>query len=70
MLGRHFPRMRDKELVARLADSGYKPEWAEVLRDLDRLKEIDADHDRMRFVLRTSARNEQNTWPRIAASLW
>ena len=56
--------------MARLADSGCKPEWAEVLRDLARLHEIDVDHDGKRFVLHTSARNEQNKWPRIAASLW
>ncbi len=32
-----------------------KPEWAEVLRDLDRCHEIEVDHDGERFVLRTPA---------------
>ncbi len=44
-----------KELETRLADAGCKPEWAEVLRDLDRLQEIEVDHDGKRFVLRTPA---------------
>ncbi len=44
-----------KALEARLAAAGCKPEWAELLRDLDRLQEIEVDHDGKRFVLRTPA---------------
>ncbi len=44
-----------KELETRLADAGCKPEWAEVLRDLDRLQEIEVDHDGKRNVARTPA---------------
>lgn len=42
-----------KELEDRLADRGYKVEWAEVLRDLDRLQEIEVEQDDKRFILRT-----------------
>jgi hypothetical protein len=42
-----------KELQDRLAAAGLAPEWAEVLRDLDRLQEIEVEQDDKRFVLRT-----------------
>ncbi len=42
-----------KELQDRLAAAGLAPEWAEVLRDLDRLQELDVAQDGKRFVLRT-----------------
>jgi len=42
-----------KELQDRLAAAGLVPEWAEVLRDLDRLQEIEVAQDGKRFVLRT-----------------
>jgi Transposase DDE domain len=42
-----------KELQDRLAAAGLDPEWAEVLRDLDRLQEVEVTQDGKRFVLRT-----------------
>ena len=42
-----------KELQDRLAAAGLDPEWAEVLRDLDRLQEVEVAQDGKRFVLRT-----------------
>jgi hypothetical protein len=42
-----------KELQDRLAAAGLVPEWAEVLRDLDRLQEVEVEQDGKRFVLRT-----------------
>jgi hypothetical protein len=42
-----------KELADRCADRGFQPEWAEVLRDLDRLQEVELAQDGKRFILRT-----------------
>jgi hypothetical protein len=42
-----------KELEDRLARARLKPEWRELLADLDRLQEIEAEQDGKRFVLRT-----------------
>ena len=42
-----------KELEDRLAHRGLKAEWADVLRDLDRLQEVEVEQDGMRFILRT-----------------
>jgi hypothetical protein len=42
-----------KALQDRLAATGLTPEWAEVLRDLDRLQETEVEQDGKRFVLRT-----------------
>ncbi len=42
-----------KELLDRLAAADLKPEWAEVLRDFDRLQELEVEQDGKRFVLRT-----------------
>lgn len=42
-----------KELEDRLAVYGCKVEWADLLRDLDRLQEIELDQDGKRFCLRT-----------------
>jgi transposase len=42
-----------KELRDRLAAAGLAPEWAEVLRDLDRLQEVEVEQDGKRFILRT-----------------
>jgi len=42
-----------KELEDRLAARGLKFEWADVLRDLDRLQEIEVEQDDKRFILRT-----------------
>jgi hypothetical protein len=42
-----------KELQDRLAAAGLAPEWAEVLRDLDRLQEVEVEQDAKRFILRT-----------------
>ena len=42
-----------KELADRCAARGFQPEWAEVLRDLDRLQEVEVAQDRKRFILRT-----------------
>jgi hypothetical protein len=42
-----------KELDERLAAANLKPEWAELLRDLDRLQEVEVAHQGKRFILRT-----------------
>ena len=42
-----------KDLEDRLAAAGLKPEWRELLADLDRLQEIEAEQDGKRFILRT-----------------
>jgi transposase len=42
-----------KELENRLARVRLKPEWRELLADLDRLQEITAEQDGKRFILRT-----------------
>jgi hypothetical protein len=44
-----------KELDDRLAAHGLTLEWADVLRDLDRLQEIAVEQDGKRFILRTPA---------------
>jgi hypothetical protein len=45
-----------KEIQDRLEAKGYKLEWADVLQDLDRLKEIEVIQGEKRFLLRTQAR--------------
>ena len=52
-----------KELDERLAAAGFDPEWADVVRDLDRLEEVSVEQEAKRFVLRTDA-------PGCAASLF
>ena len=42
-----------QELQARCAGAGLKPEWGDVLRDLDRLQEVELARDGKRLVLRT-----------------
>ena len=42
-----------KELEERLAAARLKPEWRELLADLDRLQEIEAEQDGKCFILRT-----------------
>ena len=42
-----------KDLEERLAAAGLKPEWRELLADLDRLQEIEVEQDGKRFILRT-----------------
>src|ERR687892_463079 len=42
-----------KALQDRLAATGLTPEWAELLRDLDRLQETEVEQDGKRFILRT-----------------
>ena len=42
-----------KELADRCSAQDFKPEWGDVLRDLDRLQEIDITKDGKRIVLRT-----------------
>jgi transposase len=44
-----------KGLEERLARARLKPEWRELLADLDRLQEIEAEQDGKRFILRTPA---------------
>ena len=44
-----------KELLARCAQAGIKPEWAEMLRGLDRLQDITIDQGGQQVVLRTPA---------------
>ena len=41
------------ELDERLAAAGLNPEWTELLRDLDRLQEVEVAHQGKRFILRT-----------------
>jgi hypothetical protein len=42
-----------KELEERLSHVQPKPEWKQLLADLDRLQEIEAEQDGKRFILRT-----------------
>jgi len=42
-----------KELEDRLAAVGLKPEWRELLADLDRLQEVEVEQDGKRFILRS-----------------
>jgi hypothetical protein len=42
-----------KELEDRLRRQGITAEWGDILRDLDRLQEIQLDQDGKRFLLRT-----------------
>ena len=44
-----------KELDERCRKAAFRPEWADVLRDLDRLQEIEIDKDGRRITLRTPA---------------
>jgi transposase len=45
-----------KELQDRVEKKGYDLEWAYVIRDLDRLQEIEIQQDDKRFLLRTDSR--------------
>ncbi len=42
-----------KELDERLAAAGFDLEWADIVRDLDRIEEISVDQPNKRFILRT-----------------
>jgi transposase len=42
-----------KELHDRLEARGLNLEWADIIRDLDRLQEVEIEQDKKRFVLRT-----------------
>jgi hypothetical protein len=42
-----------KELEDRLSAARLKPEWNQLLADLDRLQEVEAEQDGKRFILRT-----------------
>ena len=42
-----------KELEDRCRDAGLHPEWGDVLRDLDRLQEVELTRDGKRLILRT-----------------
>jgi hypothetical protein len=44
-----------KELDERCRKAGFRPEWGEVLRDLDRLQEVEIRKDGQHFILRTPA---------------
>ena len=44
-----------KDLDDRLASIGAGPEWADVVRDLDRVEEITVDQPEKRFILRSAA---------------
>ena len=44
-----------KELEERLTAARLKPEWRELLTDLDRLQEIEVEQDGKHFILRTPA---------------
>ena len=43
-----------KELEDRLAAKGLKPEWADIILDLDRLQEVTVEKGGKRFLLRTA----------------
>ena len=45
-----------KALLDHLAAAGHAYEWADVLRDLDALQEVEVEHQAKRFRLRTEAR--------------
>lgn len=42
-----------KELHDRVEAKGFQLEWADIIRDLDRLQEVEIEQDKKRFVLRT-----------------
>jgi hypothetical protein len=42
-----------KDLEERLAAARLKPEWRQLLADLDRLQEIEVERDGKHFILRT-----------------
>jgi hypothetical protein len=44
-----------KELEERCRAAGFRPEWGDVLRDLDRLQEIEISKDGRQMTLRTPA---------------
>ena len=44
-----------QELQSRLEEQGHDLEWAEVIRDLDRLQMVEVEQDRKRFLLRSEA---------------
>ena len=44
-----------KELDERLDAAGAEPEWADIVRDLDRVEEVTVDQGTKRFVLRVQA---------------
>src|SRR4051812_3275954 len=44
-----------KELDERCRAAGFRPEWSDVLRDLDRLQDIEIDKDGRQITLRTPA---------------
>ena len=44
-----------KELDACCRKAGFRPEWGDVLRDLDRLQEVEIARDGRRMTLRTPA---------------
>jgi Transposase DDE domain len=44
-----------KELDQRCRGAGFRPEWGDVLRDLDRLQEVEISSDGHQIVLRTPA---------------
>jgi hypothetical protein len=41
------------ELTERLKRKGWKLEWADILRDLTRLEEVEVRHQGKRYLLRT-----------------
>jgi arginine repressor len=45
-----------KELQDRLEAKGYDIEWADALRDLEQLEEVEVEHDSKRFLPRTEAK--------------
>ena len=47
--------MLRKELDERLGAAGADPEWADIVRDLDRVEEVTVDQATKRFVLRVQA---------------
>ena len=44
-----------KELQGRIERKGYHLEWADIIRDLDRLQEVEVEHYGKRFLLRSDS---------------
>ena len=49
----HLALILRKELDTRCRRAGLQPEWGDVLRDLDRLQEVEIDKAGRRMTLRT-----------------
>jgi hypothetical protein len=55
-----------QELESRLAAAGHEFEWADVIRDLDRLQVVEVEQEGKRFLLRSEVRGTCGTVFRAA----